>query len=62
MKTLNIGTIVVFKYDLFPAKQNQAGVIINIEGNIYTVRFDWLERDKVTELKIHKIGMEKYFL
>ena len=61
MKKLNVGSIVIFKYDHFPAKKDQAGVIVSIQNRIYKIRFDWIERAKVSELDIHEIGMLKYF-
>ena len=61
LKKLNIGSIIKFKYDYFPGKKDQAAVVINIENNIYNIRFDWIDRQKYTELYIHALGMNKYF-
>lgn len=61
MKKLNVGSIVIFKHDHFPAKKDQAGVIISIENKIYKVRFDWIERNKISEIDFHETGMSRYF-
>jgi hypothetical protein len=42
MKKLDVGSIVIFKHDHFPAKKDQAGVVISIQNKIYRIRFDWI--------------------
>ncbi len=61
MKKLDVGSIVIFKHDHFPAKKDQAGVVISIQNKIYRIRFDWIERNKVSEIDFHELGMIRYF-
>lgn len=62
---LSVGDIVRFKYDHFPAREGQSGVVKKVEASktgsfCYTIQVDWIEKKKFSEIVLHESGLTMY--
>jgi hypothetical protein len=64
---LSLNDIIRFKYPCFPALEGQSGVVTKIEtsytGSLYyTIKVDWIERQKFSEIVLHESGLKRYLI
>lgn len=59
---LSVGDKVRFKYDFFPAKENQEGTVTEIDQvkKSYTIEIIWEEKQKISKIVLHETGLHRY--